>query len=452
MAFETKLAESSWPAVRLREIEKLYNPMTLEAAEKATPGIDWSDWLAGMGVTGVEQIVVAQPDYFKAVGKALQSAPLATWKDYLALRAIDSYSPYLSQAFVDENFDFYARTLSGTPELKPRWKRALDELESSTGDLLGKEYVKRHFPPEAKQRMEVLVGNLLKAFDTSIDELEWMGPDTRKEAHDKIRNFTVKIGYTEKWKDYPGLATRPDDLVGNVMRAREVNAKRELAKVGKPVDEREWGMTPQTVNAYYNPLANEIVFPAAILQPPFFDMKADDAVNYGGIGAVIGHEISHGFDDQGRKFDGKGVLRDWWKPEDNERFMSRANTLVKQYDAFSPLEGMHVNGQLTLGENIGDLSGIAIAYKAYQLSLAGKQAPVLDGFTGDQRFFIGWGQIWKRKYREDELIKRLKTDPHSPTEYRCNGILRNMPAFAQAFDVKPGDPMYLPPEQQVRIW
>ena len=451
-AFETRLAEASWPAVKLRDVEKLYNPMSIADATRAAPGIDWARWLEGLGVTGVDQIVVAQPDYFKAVGRALRQEPLATWRDYLTLRAIDGYSPYLSSAFVDEHFDFYARTLTGTPQLKPRWKRALAELEGSTGDLLGKEYVKRHFPPEAKQRMDGLVANLLKAFDQSIDELEWMGPETRQQAHEKVRSFTVKIGYPTKWKEYPGLETRTDDLLGNVVRAREVNAKREIAKIGKPVDKTEWGMTPQTVNAYYNPLANEIVFPAAILQPPFFDMKADDAVNYGGIGAVIGHEISHGFDDQGRKFDGKGVLRDWWKPEDNERFMSRADLLVKQYDAFSPLPGFNVNGQLTLGENIGDLSGLAVAYKAWQLSLQGKPSPAIDGFSGEQRFFVGWGQIWARKYRDDELIKRLKTDPHSPAQYRCNGILRNMPAFARAFGVEPGDRMYLPPGQQVRIW
>jgi putative endopeptidase len=452
MAFETKLAEASWPAVRLREIEKLYNPVTVVDAEKATPGIDWSEWFAGMGIAGTQQFVLAQPDYFKAVGKAIQQESLATWRDYLTLRTIDSFSPYLSAAFVQENFDFYARTLSGTPELKPRWKRALGELEMSAGDLLGKEYVKRHFPPEAKQRMDVLVANLLKAFDASIDELDWMGPETREQAHEKVRSFTVKIGYPTKWKEYPGLVAKSDDLLGNVLRARDVNVQRELRKVGQPVDKTEWGMTPQTVNAYYNPLANEIVFPAAILQPPFFDMNADDAVNYGGIGAVIGHEISHGFDDQGRKFDGKGVLRDWWKADDNDRFMARAGMLVKQYDAFSPLPGMNVNGQLTLGENIGDLSGLAVAYKAYQISLDGQPAQTLDGFTGDQRFFIGWGQVWARKYRDDELRKRLKTDPHSPSEYRCNGILRNMPAFAQAFDVKTGDGMFLPADQRVRIW
>jgi len=452
MAFETRLAKASWTAVQLRDVEKLYNPVTVAEAEQATPGIKWSTWLTQMGLPGSGQMVLSQQDYFQEVGKAIDDVPLATWRDYLTLRAIDSYSPYLSQAFVDANFDFYQRTLSGTPQLKPRWKRALAEVESSTGDLLGKEYVKRHFPPEAKQRMDGLVANLLKAFDASIDELEWMGPDTKKAAHDKIRNFTVKIGYPTKWKDYTGLVTRKDDLLGNVLRAREVRVKREVAKVGQPVDKTEWYMTPQTVNAYYNPLANEIVFPAAILQPPFFDMKADDAVNYGGIGAVIGHEISHGFDDQGRKFDGRGVLRDWWTDKDNELFMARAGALVKQYDAYSPIPGTNLDGELTLGENIGDLSGLAVAYKAYQLALDGQTAPVLDGFTGDQRFFIGWSQVWARNYREDELRKRLKTDPHSPSEYRANGILRNMPAFSKAFEVKEGDKLYLPPEQVVRIW
>ena len=452
MAFETRLAKASWPAVKMRDIEALYNPTSVEDAEKATPGLDWSTWLTEMKLPGTGQMVLTQKDYFQEVGKVVKDAPLATWKDYLTLRTIDAYSPYLSKAFVDENFDFYQRTLTGTPQIKPRWKRALGELEGSTGDLLGKEYVKRHFPPEAKQRMDQLVGNLLKAFDVSIDELAWMGPETKKAAHDKVANFTVKIGYPTKWKDYSGLVTQKDDLLGNVLRAREVNVQRELKKVGQPVDKTEWGMTPQTVNAYYNPLANEIVFPAAILQPPFFDMKADDAVNYGGIGAVIGHEVSHGFDDEGRKFDGKGVLRDWWTDKDNELFMTRANALVQQYNGYSPIAGMNVNGQLTLGENIGDLSGLAVAHKAYLIALDGKEAPVLDGFTGEQRFYIGWGQVWARKYRDDELRKRLKTDPHSPSEYRANGIVRNMPAFAKAFDVKEGDKLYLPPDQVVRIW
>ena len=452
MDLETRLARASWAPVDLRDVDKIYNPFDVASATKATPGVAWSRYLDDLGVRGHDHLIVGQPSYFADLGKALADVPLSTWKEYLQVRVIDAYAPYLGDAFVQKHFDFYGRTLSGTPELRPRWKRGLSETEAAMGDLLGEVYVARHFPPLAKQRMDELVANLIKAFGASIDELDWMGPETRAQAHDKLRNFSVKIGYPDKWKEYPGLVIRRDDLVGNVLRAREVNVKRELAKLGQPVDRTEWYMTPQTVNAYYNPLGNEIVFPAAILQPPFFDMNADDAVNYGGIGAVIGHEISHGFDDQGRKFDGKGVLRDWWTEEDNARFQDRAGRLVAQYDAFSPLPGLNVNGQLTLGENIGDLSGLSVAYKAYQIALDGRPAPVLDGFTGDQRFFIGWGQVWARKYRDDEMRKRLLTDPHSPSEYRCNGIVRNMPQFVRAFDVKPGDALYLPPEQVVRIW
>jgi putative endopeptidase len=452
LAFETRLARASWAPVELRDIDKTYNPFDVAGAAQATPGVDWRHWLESMTITGHDHLIVGQPSYFKEVGKALQDVPLATWQDYLRLKVIVGFSPYLSNAYVQEQFDFYGRTLSGIPQLKPRWKRGLAETESAMGDLLGKEYVARHFPPEAKQRMDVLVTNLLRAFAVSIDSLEWMSADTKREAHDKIASFTVKIGYPEKWKTYPGLRISRTDLVANVARAREVNIRRNLAKLGKPVDKTEWYLTPQTVNAYYNPLANEIVFPAAILQPPFFDMQADDAVNYGAIGAIIGHEISHGFDDQGRKFDGRGALRDWWKAEDEARFKARADQLVKQYDAFSPLPGLHVNGQFTLGENIGDLSGLAVAYTAYQLSLGSVPAPVSDGFTGDQRFFLGYGQAWGRKYRDDEMRRRLLIDPHSPPEYRANGVVRNLPAFHRAFDVKEGDKLYLPPDQVVRIW
>jgi len=452
MAFETRLARASWTRVDLRDVDKVYNPFDVAGASKATPGLDWSRWLGSMGITAHDQIIVGQPSYFKELGKTLNDAPLDTWRDYLRLRTIDSLSPYLSAEFVNENFAFYGHTLSGTPQLKARWKRALGVLEGSVGDLLGKEYVRRHFPPEAKRRMDELVSNLLKAFDGGITDLDWMGPETRQAAHDKIRNFTVKVGYPATWQEYPGLVVKNDDLVGNVLRVREVNAKRELAKLGKPVDRTEWRLTPQTVNAYYNPLANEIVFPAAILQPPFFDMNADDAVNYGGIGAVIGHEISHGFDNIGRKFDDTGMLRDWWTDADNKRFEARAGTLVKQYSAFSPLPGMNVNGQLTIGENIGDLSGLAVAHRAYQIALGGLPAPEIDGFTGDQRLYLGWGQVWADKVREDELRKRLLTDPHSPSEYRCNGVVRNMAAFQTAFDVKPGDGLYLPADQMARIW
>ncbi len=452
MALETRLAKAQWPNVDLRNIDKVYNPYDLAGAAKLTPAIDWPRYLEMTGIAGHDSVIIGEPSYFKELSRALAEVPLDVWRDYLRVRVIDDLAPYLNAELVDRAFDFNGRTITGTPELRPRWKRALGETEAGIGDMLGKAYVERHFPPEAKARMDELIANLRKAFASSIDELEWMGPETRREAHAKLDSFTVKIGYPEKWKEYPGLEIRPDDLVGNVLRAREVNHRREVGKLGQPIDRTEWFMTPQTVNAYYNPLANEIVFPAAILQPPFFDMKADDAVNYGGIGAVIGHEISHGFDDQGRKFDGKGMLRDWWTSEDTGRFQARSGALVDQYSAFSPLAGMSVNGELTLGENIGDLSGLAVAYKAYRLAQGERPAPVIDGYTGDQRFFFGWAQVWARKYRDDELRKRLLTDPHSPSEYRCNGVVRNLPEFAEAFDVGPGDKLYLPAGEQVRIW
>jgi predicted metalloendopeptidase len=452
MSLESRLAKAQWPNVDLRNVDKVYNPFDLAGAGKLTPAIDWPRYLEMMGVAGHDSVIIGEPGYFKELSRALGDVPLATWRDYLRARVVDDLAPYLNKAAVDLAFDFNGRTITGTPEIRPRWKRALSETEAAIGDTLGKAYVARHYPPAAKARMDQLIANLRGAFAASIDELEWMGPETRRAAHAKLDSFAVKIGYPEKWKDYPGLVIRRDDLVGNVLRAREVNHRREVRKLGQPIDRTEWFMTPQTVNAYYNPLANEIVFPAAILQPPFFDMNADDAVNYGGIGAVIGHEISHGFDDQGRKFDGQGMLRDWWTAEDKQRFQAHAGALVSQYSAFSPLPGLNVNGELTLGENIGDLSGLAVAYKAYQRALEGKPAPVIDGFTGEQRFFLGWGQIWARKYRDDEMRKRILTDPHSPSEYRCNGVARNMPQFAAAFEVKAGDRLYLAPEQQVRIW
>jgi predicted metalloendopeptidase len=449
---ETRLAKAQWPKVDLRDVDKIYNPYDLAGASTLTPAIDWPAYLELMGIAGHDSVIIGEPSYFKELSNALRNAPLAVWRNYLRVRVADDLAPYLNAAMVEFAFDFNGRTVTGTPQIRPRWKRGLAETEEAIGDMLGKAYVARHYPPAAKARMDQLVANLRAAFASSIDELEWMGPETRREAHAKLDNFTVKIGYPDKWKEYPGLVVRRDDLVGNVLRAREVNHRREVRKLGQPIDRTEWLMTPQTVNAYYNPLANEIVFPAAILQPPFFDMTADDAVNYGGIGAVIGHEISHGFDDQGRKFDGKGMLRDWWTEEDNGRFQARAGALVSQYSAFTPLAGLNVNGQLTLGENIGDLSGVAVAYKAYRIALDGAAPPVIDGFTGDQRFFLGFAQIWARKYRDDELRKRLLTDPHSPSEYRCNGVVRNMPQFEAAFEVKPGDKLYLPPGEQVRIW
>jgi putative endopeptidase len=378
--------------------------------------------------------------------------PLATWKAYLQFQTVNSYANYLSKAFVDQRFSFNGTTLAGIPELEPRWKRGVSTLEGSLGDAVGKLYVKDHFPAERKARMEVLVNNLLAAYKDSIDTLDWMSPATKKEAQTKLAKFTPKIGYPNKWKEYTALTVKRDDLVGNVMRSRDVEYNRELNKLGKPIDRDEWGMTPQTVNAYYNPELNEIVFPAAILQPPFFDAKADDAVNYGGIGAVIGHEISHGFDDQGSQYDGDGNMRNWWTEEDGKRFGEKTKALIAQYAAFSPLEGYNVNGELTLGENIGDNSGLAIAYKAYKISLKGKPAPVIDGLTGDQRFYMGWGQVWRTKMREPAQIAQIKTDPHSPAQYRANGTLKNQPGFYEAFKVKAGDKMYLAPKDRVIIW
>ncbi|MGH8188231.1 MAG: M13 family metallopeptidase, partial [Steroidobacteraceae bacterium] len=342
--------------------------------------------------------------------------------------------------------------VSGIEELKPRWKLGVDTVEGAAGDLVGKMYVERHFKAAAKHRVDALVNNLKTAYRQGIDALEWMTPDTKRKAHAKLAAFTTKIGYPEKWRDWSKLEVRRDDLVGNDMRAAAVVFDRNVAKLGGPIDKTEWLMTPQTVNAYYNPPRNEIVFPAAILQPPFFNVDADDAVNYGAIGGVIGHEISHGFDDQGRRYDGDGNLNDWWAPADNEEFTGRAQQLGAQYAALSPLPGLNVNGELTMGENIADLAGLAMAYRAYKLSLGGKPAPIIDGYTGDQRFFIGWAQGWARKYRDDELRRRLLTDPHSPSEYRTNAVVMNIEEFQRAFDVKPGDRMYRPPAQRVRIW
>ena len=378
--------------------------------------------------------------------------PLETWKTYLQLHLVESYANYLSKAFVDERFAFNGTTLSGTPQLEARWKRGVSTLEGSLGEAVGKLYVKEHFPAERKARMEVLVKNLLAAYKSSIDTLDWMSPATKKEAQAKLAKFTPKIGYPNKWKDYSALTVKRDDLAGNVMRSREVEYNRELNKLGKPIDRDEWGMTPQTINAYYNPELNEIVFPAAILQPPFFDAKADDAVNYGGIGAVIGHEISHGFDDQGSQYDGDGNMRNWWTEEDGKKFAEKTKVLINQYAGYSPLPGYNVNGELTLGENIGDNSGLAIAYKAYKLSLKGKKAPVINGLSGDQRFYMGWGQVWRTKMREPAQIAQIKTDPHSPGQYRANGTLKNQPGFYEAFGVKEGDKMYLAPKDRVIIW
>ena len=451
MALETRLAEAHWTRVQNRDAVATYNKYSIAQANELTPGFDWNAFFAGAALT-TQDFVIAQPSFFTALGSALGEVPIEDWKVYLKFKLINAYAPYLSADVVDLHFDLHGRTLKGIAEIRPRWKRAIEAIDDTIGDIAGRLYVEKHFTPDAKRRMDQLVANLLQAFRLSIDELDWMGPATKLEAQKKLAAFTVKIGYPDKWKEYGGLTIRDDDLAGNVMRSAEVEHQRALGKLGKPVDRTEWLMTPQTVNAYYYPPMNEIVFPAAILQPPFFNVAADDATNYGAIGAVIGHEISHGFDDQGRKYDGQGNLRDWWTAEDAERFKQRAAKLVAQYSVFSPLEGLNVNGELTLGENIGDLSGLAVAYKAYQLSLGGQPAPVIDGFTGEQRFFMGWSQVWRRKYRDEDLRSRLMTDPHSPSEYRCNGIVTNMNEFYRAFELKAGDKLYRPPEERVEIW
>ena len=450
---ETELAKVQWTKVENRDPVKTYNKVELAKLAELAPGYDWQSWLAASGLKGkADYLIVSQPSYLKGFSEVLNRVPLETWKTYLQLHLVESYANYLSKAFVDERFAFHGTTLSGTPQLEARWKRGVSTLEGSLGEAVGKLYVKEHFPAERKVRMEVLVKNLLAAYKSSIDTLDWMSPATKKEAQAKLAKFTPKIGYPNKWKDYSALTVKRDDLAGNVMRSREVEYNRELNKLGKPIDRDEWGMTPQTINAYYNPELNEIVFPAAILQPPFFDAKADDAVNYGGIGAVIGHEISHGFDDQGSQYDGDGNMRNWWTEADHKNFGAKADMLVAQYNGYSPLPGYNVNGKLTLGENIADNSGLAIAYKAYKISLNGKKAPVIDGLTGDQRFYMGWGQVWRTKMREPAQIAQIKTDPHSPGQYRANGTLKNQPGFYEAFGVKEGDKMYLAPKDRVIIW
>ncbi|MEN8821607.1 MAG: M13 family metallopeptidase [Abyssibacter sp.] len=448
---ETELARVQWTKVDSRDISKTYNKVTVEELAELTPNFDWATFLAEMGIE-LDAVVVAQPSFFEASSDLIAETDLATWQAYLKWQVIDDYAPYLSQEFVQGDFDFYGKTLRGTPEIRPRWKRGVAVVEESLGEVLGRIYVAEHFPPVAKARMERLVDNLLLAYEQSIKELEWMTDETKAEALKKLATFKPKIGYPDKWKDYSALEVRADDLFGNMVRSNLVESRRELAKLGAPVDPDEWHMTPQTVNAYYNPVANEIVFPAAILQPPFFNLEAEDAINYGGIGAVIGHEIGHGFDDQGSKFDGEGNLNNWWTDADRQAFDALGKQLIEQYNAYEPIPGYKVNGQLTLGENIGDLGGLSIAYEAYKLALNGRPAPVLDRYTGEQRLFIGWAQVWARKYREEALIERIKSDPHSPSEYRANGTLENIPAFHEAFNTRPGDGMWKAPEDRVQIW
>ncbi|QIJ03082.1 M13 family metallopeptidase [Shewanella chilikensis] len=450
---ELFIAQSQWSRVESRDANKAYNKMSLKELQQLMGGFDFDGFAKAAGLSGKTQdVIVRQPSYFEKLGAEFGNFPVSAWQDYLAFHLVDSYAGLLSQQFVDLHFDFHSKTLMGIQEQKPRWKRAVDGADQVIGELVGKEYVARHFQPEAKARMESMIKNLIKGFEVSINELEWMTPETKKAAQEKLSKFTYKIGYPDKWKDYSNLEIKADDLVGNYQRYARFEYQDMLAKLGKPIDRTEWHMTPQTVNAYYNPVMNEIVFPAAILQPPFFNMEADDAVNYGGIGAVIGHEISHGFDDQGAKYDGDGNLRNWWTDKDREEFQKRGAQLSAQYSQFEALPGKFVNGDLTLGENIGDLGGLTVALRSYHLSLNGKEAPVMDGLTGDQRFFVGWSQVWRRNYRDEELGRRLLTDPHSPSHYRAMGTPRNVEGFYKAFDLKPTDKMYLSEEDRVKIW
>jgi putative endopeptidase len=451
LAFETQLAQRQWDRVRSRNRDLTYNKMSVADLQHLAPNFGWTQYLAATGLN-TSDVIVSAPSYIAGMDSVLAATPVADVKAYLMVRLLDSSAPYLSSAFQDANFQFRGRTLSGQQQQRPRWKRGVGLVQGGLGMMLGKVYVERNFPAENKAAMERLVQNLLTAFGQGIDDLAWMSPATKAQAHDKLSHITVKIGYPDKWQDYSALQVARGDLIGNLRAMSRYEYNRMRARLGQPVDRTEWGMTPQTVNAYYNSTNNEIVFPAAILQPPFFDPNADDAVNYGGIVAVIGHEVSHAFDDQGSKSDGAGNLRNWWTDADQAAFRQRTDALAAQYDAYAPLEGMHVNGKLTLGENIGDLSGLAVAYRAYRNSLNGQEAPVIAGFTGDQRFFLGWAQVWRSLYRDEALRNQLLTDPHSPGQFRGNGPLVNNEAFYRAWGVKEGDKMYRPEAQRVKIW
>ena len=452
LALESKLAEHQWDKQRLRDPEETYNPLSHEALAALFGRLDLNRYLSASEVPAQPRYILNQPSYIEALRDLVFEIPLEQWKPYLKLQVIDRFAYALPDEIYSASFNFHSKGLSGIEEPRSRSKRAVDLLNKVLGQEVGKLYVARHFAPESKQRMATLVDNLFAAYKQSISELEWMSEQTKAAALDKLAKFNVKIGYPDQWKDYSKLDIVPGDLMTNSRNAARFEHEEQLAKLGKPVDKSEWGITPQTVNAYYRPSWNEIVFPAAILQPPFFNPEAEDAVNYGAIGAVIGHEIGHGFDDKGRKYDGDGNLRDWWSPEDAARFELRRAKLAAQFDAYEVIPGHFINGDFTSGENIGDLGGVSIAHLAYQISRQGTTPPVIDGLTADQRFFMGWAQIWRRLYREEELIKRLNTDTHSPSEARINQILKNIPAFHEAFDVQPEDGMWLEPDARVKIW
>ena len=450
---ETAMAKAQWDKVAQRDPIKAYNKVETAKLAQLAPGIDWEAYLDAAGLKGkVDSVIVGQPSYLTALAKLVASTPVATWKAYLRWHALSDTAPMLSKRFVDENFAFQGTVLRGQPENQARWKRGLTLVNAGLGEEMGKLYTAKYFPAQSKARAQQLVANLLAAFKQGIDNLDWMTAETKKSAQEKLAKFTPKIGYPDKWRDYSSLTIDKGDLAGNLMRAQQFDFQRNLNKLGQPIDRGEWGLTPQTLDAYYNPELNEIVFPAAILQPPYFDANADDAVNYGSIGAVIGHEISHGFDDQGAQYDGDGNLRDWWTKEDHEKFAAKTKALVAEYSAFEPVPGYHINGELTLGENIADNSGLAVTFKAYHISLNGKPAPEIDGMTGDQRFYMGFAAVWRAKARDNAVIAQIKTDPHSMPEARVMGTVVNQPAFYDAFAIKEGDKMWHAPDQRVTIW
>lgn len=454
---ETAIAKAEWPNAERRDPDKTYNPLSITDLQRLTPGFSWAAFLGEAGISkdgpkGERNIIVAEKSAFPELAKIFAKTPVAVWRDYLTVHYLRTYAAFLPKAIDEENFTFYGKVINGNAKQLDRATRGVHLLDNNIGEALGKLYVAEYFPPESKTKMQALVANLLKAYEADLQTLDWMTPQTRKKALDKLRKFTPYIAYPDKWRDYSALEIKRSDLIGDIQRSAEFEWNRNLKRLDQPVDKSEWEMTPQTVNAYYSPAQNKIVFPAAILQPPFFDPHADDAVNYGAIGAVIGHEISHGFDDRGSKYDGDGVLHNWWTDADRKNFDARTKRLGEQYDSYEPLPGLHVNGAFTMGENIADLAGLSIAYKAYRISLDGKTPPVLNGFTGNQRFFLGFGQVWKSKYRDNAIRAQILSDPHSPPHFRAVGATRNVDAWYDAFDVKPGAKYYLAPDQRVHLW